>query len=581
MDNYNTDINNVLIIGCGGAGLRAAIEVKRKNLSVKVLGKRKQDDAHTTLAAGGINAALANIDHEDSWQSHFADTYLEGYKLGDPKCIEIMVKKSPELVLEIDKWGANFDKLNNGKLNQRYFGAHSYRRTCFSGDYTGKSILRTLLKKARDLNIEIHDDQYVTDLFVKNSTCFGALSFDINSGKVNINLADAVILCTGGHTKIWKKSSSRKQENTGDGILLGLNAGCELIDMELVQFHPTGMVLPEEMAGTLVTEAVRGEGGQLFNIEGQRFMERYDPLRMELSTRDRIAFANYTEIAEGRGTKNGGVLLDISHKDKEFIMQKLPKIYRQFIESQMIDISKEAMEVAPTAHYSMGGIVVNPTTHETNIKGLFAAGEVVGGLHGANRLGGNSLAEILIFGKITGQEATKYSLNLESQIRSKEVIEKCKAKIKRKIRKGKYYAISLQNELSEIMWEYCGVVKNHEKLIKGIKKISEIKKLAEDIDIRVELDNYQDLVNAYNLEASLLSAEATLQSALLRKESRGSHQRSDYQEYKSENLFNIKIKMEKKGLQISESKYPPLNKNLKTIIKNYSLAENLSDKLLE
>ena len=476
---------------------------------------------------------------------------------------------------------ANFDKSNNGKLNQRYFGAHSYRRTCFSGDYTGRSILRTLLKKARDLNIEIHDDQYVTDLFVKNSTCFGALSFDINSGKVNINLADAVILCTGGHTKIWKKSSSRKQENTGDGILLGLNAGCELIDMELVQFHPTGMVLPEEMAGTLVTEAVRGEGGQLFNIEGQRFMERYDPLRMELSTRDRIAFANYTEIAEGRGTKNGGVLLDISHKDKEFIMQKLPKIYRQFIESQMIDISKEAMEVAPTAHYSMGGIVVNPTTHETNIKGLFAAGEVVGGLHGANRLGGNSLAEILIFGKITGQEATKYSLNLESQIRSKEVIEKCKAKIKRKIRKGKYYAISLQNELSEIMWEYCGVVKNHEKLIKGIKKISEIKKLAEDIDIRVELDNYQDLVNAYNLEASLLSAEATLQSALLRKESRGSHQRSDYQEYKSENLFNIKIKMEKKGLQISESKYPPLNKNLKTIIKNYSLAENLSDKLLE
>ena len=416
--NHTTQISNVLVIGCGGAGLRAAIEVKLAGLQVSVLGKRAKTDSHTVLAAGGINAAFGNVDKEDSWEQHFADTYIEGYGIGDASQIEIMAKESPSLVQEIDQWGANFAKLKNGLLDQRFFGAHSYRRTCYSGDFTGLSILKTLLKKAESLNIPIHDNQYVTEILIRDEICFGAMSFDTSTAERTVHLADAVILCTGGHTKIWKRSSSRKKENTGDGLYLSLKAGCELRDMEMVQFHPSGMLFPEEIAGTLVTEAVRGEGGKLINNQGERFMVNYDKERMELSTRDRVAIANYTEIAEGRGTPNGGVYLDISHMSKDFIMQKIPSIYRQFLDAQMLDISKEPMEVAPTAHYSMGGIVMSPEEHCTSVSGLYAAGEVVGGLHGANRLGGNSLAEILIFGKRTGMASVNYSNQLKHQIRS-------------------------------------------------------------------------------------------------------------------------------------------------------------------
>jgi len=327
----------LLVIGCG-VGLRASIEVKKNNLSVKVLGKRPKNDSHTVLAAGGINASFGNLDHDDSWEEHFADTYLEGYKIGDPYSIEIMAKEATDAVSEIDSWGANFEKLKNGKFNQRYFGAHSFRRTCFSGDYTGRSIINTLLNKSKTMGIPIYDNEYVSELLVKDEICFGAISINIISGEKTIHFADSVILCNGGHTKIWKRSSSRNQENTGDGLLLGLKVGCELVDMEMVQFHPTGMILPEKMSGTLVTEAVRGEGGKLYNGKGERFMINYDRKRMELSTRDIVAIANYTEIKEGRSSPNGGVFLDISHKDKDFIISKIPNIYKQFLESHLLDI---------------------------------------------------------------------------------------------------------------------------------------------------------------------------------------------------------------------------------------------------
>ena len=402
---HTTHISNVLVIGSGGAGLRAAIEAKKTGVEVTVIGKRIKEDVHTVLAAGGINAAFGNVDSKDSWKQHFADTMIEGYGLSEPRMVEIMAKEAPELVKEIDNWGANFAKLKNGKIDQRFFGAHTYRRTCYSGDYTGRSILMALLKKAKSLKIPLHDSQYVTELLVHENICFGAMTFNIQNGERTVYLADSIILAAGGHTRIWRKSSSRRNENTGDGFYLGLKSGCKLTDMELVQFHPTGMVIPESIAGTLVTEAVRGEGGHLINNKGERFMKNYDRERMELSTRDRVAMANYTEIIEGRGTANGGVFLDISHKSKEFIINKLPRMYRQFLDTLMIDISKSPMEVSPTAHYSMGGIVVNPDTHSTGVDGLYAAGEVTGGLHGANRLGGNSLAEILIFGKRAGYAA--------------------------------------------------------------------------------------------------------------------------------------------------------------------------------
>ncbi len=415
---YRTNATNVLVIGSGGAGLRAALVAYEAGREVVVVGKRPRKDAHTVLAAGGINAALGTIDPEDTWQQHFADTLQEGYFLGDPRTVKILTQEAPEVVQELADWGCEFNRTESGVLDQRFFGAHKYRRTCYAGDFTGRAIINTLADRAAMLGIPIHEHQYVTRLLVSDQICFGAIAFDIFSGERTVYLADAVILAAGGHTRIWRRSSSRRDENTGDGIYLALRAGCTVADMELVQFHPTGMVWPEEIAGTLVTEAVRGEGGRLFNAAGERFMSRYDPERMELSTRDRVALANYTEIIEGRGGPHGGVFLDISHQDKDYILDKLPRMVRQFAETQMKDISREPMEVAPTAHYTMGGVIVDPETHATEVTGLYAAGEVTSGVHGANRLGGNSLAEILVFGRRAGAAAAEYSGALGAQIRN-------------------------------------------------------------------------------------------------------------------------------------------------------------------
>ena len=577
-----TQISNVLVIGCGGAGLRAAIEIKKSGLDVCILGKRPKTDAHTVLAAGGVNAALGNLDKEDSWEQHFIDTYLEGYGMGDPLKVEIMARESPSLVKEIDNWGANFAKLKNGELDQRFFGAHKYRRTCYSGDFTGLSILKTLLKKSDELKIPIYDNQYVTELLIKENTCFGVMSFNLSTSERTVHFADAVILCTGGHTRLWKKSSSRKNENTGDGYYLGLKGGCELIDMEMVQFHPSGMVLPEEIEGTLVTEAVRGEGGKLINNKGERFMKEYDPQRMELSTRDRVAIANYTEIIEGRGTKNGAVFLDISHKSKEFIVEKLPSIYRQFLETQMIDISKSPMEVAPTAHYSMGGILVNPENLSTSVAGLFAAGEVAGGLHGANRLGGNSLAEIIIFGRRAGIAASKYSKKIDQQLRSNKAITIAHENINKFIKNGDELVRPLQNELRLIMWKFCGVIKNETLLLEGLSKIEGIKTKLSDIDVRIDQHNCEDLALIFDLQSSLFSAKATIISALQRNESRGAHQRSDFPIIDPLCQFNCLVSMDdNSNLKISKVPLKELNEEQKIIVANAKREEDISNKLLE
>ena len=577
-----THISNVLVIGSGGAGLRAAIEAKKSGVEVTVIGKRIKEDVHTVLAAGGINAAFANVDSDDSWEQHFADTMIEGYGLSEPRMVELMAQESPELVTEIDDWGANFAKLKNGKIDQRFFGAHTYRRTCYSGDYTGRSILMTLLNKIKSLKIPVHDSQYVTELLVHENICFGAMTFNIKNGERTVYLADSVILAAGGHTRIWRKSSSRRNENTGDGFYLGLKSGCTLTDMELVQFHPTGMVIPEAIAGTLVTEAVRGEGGHLINSNGDRFMKRYDPERMELSTRDRVAMANYTEIIEGRGTKNGGVYLDISHKNKEFIIDKLPRMYRQFLDTLMIDISKTAMEVSPTAHYSMGGVVVEPENHSTGIEGLYAAGEVTGGLHGANRLGGNSLAEILIFGKRSGHAAAQRSINMDIQYRSRDVIRKAHEKIDSFIKNGTNVARPLQRELRNIMWENCGVVRDEKRLNNGLNKINILKESIKDLDVRPDSEGYEDLMLAFDLEGSIMSAEATILGAIERKESRGAHQRYDFKNIDSKFSINFNIKLNgSNNLEVISSKLKKLNPRLKDIISNTKSITDFSGMLLE
>ena len=582
MNNNLTQISNVLVIGSGGAGLRAAIEAKLLGMEVTVLGKRQSTDVHTVLAAGGINAAFGNVDKEDSWEQHFADTFIEGYGLSEPEVVELMAKESPTLVTEIDEWGANFAKLPNGKIDQRFFGAHTYRRTCYSGDYTGRSILFALLNKVKSLNIPILDSQYVSDLLVEDNVCFGAMAFDIQSGERTVFLADSVIIAAGGHTRLWRKSSSRRNENTGDGFHLALKAGCRLSDMEMVQFHPTGMVIPEEMAGTLVTEAVRGEGGKLLNNEGKRFMENYDSERMELSTRDRVAMANYTEIVEGRGSPNGGVYLDISHKGKDFIIEKLPRMYRQFLDTLMIDISKSPMEVSPTAHYSMGGIVVTPEEHSTGVEGLYAAGEVTAGLHGANRLGGNSLAEILIFGKRAGAAASERSKNIDIHKRSKKVIENAHENLNSFIKNGSEVARPLQRSLRNIMWEYGGVVKNEEKLKKGLQEIEDLKEASKDLDVRPDSEGYQDLMLAFDLQASLVSSESTLISALSREESRGAHQRDDYKKINNDFNVNMRVKFDSdENILLSKDKVPALKKDLEGLITNTKEIDNFEGMLLE
>jgi succinate dehydrogenase / fumarate reductase, flavoprotein subunit len=556
-------VANVLVIGSGAAGLRAAIAAHQAGVEVLVVGKRIRKDAHTVLAAGGMNAAMGNVDPQDSWQQHFADTYQEAYHLANPRMIEILTQEAPAAVRELADWGCNFALTADGKLDQRFFGAHTYRRTCYAGDYTGREIMYTLDNQANKLGIAVYEHQYISRLLVENGVCFGAFGFDINTGQRTVYLADAVILATGGHTRLWRRSSSRRDENTGDGMYLALQAGSSVADMELVQFHPTGMITPEDWAGTLVTEAVRGEGGKLLNRDGERFMQRYDPQRMELSTRDRVALAVYTEIIEGRGTANGGVYLDISHRDKNFILKKLPRMYRQFLESQMLDISLHPMEVAPTAHYSMGGVVVDPENTSTATTGLYAAGEVTSGLHGANRLGGNSLTETVVFGRRAGESAAAHSKKLDGQIRSRDAIQAAHDDLDSLIYEGDQLVRPLQRAIRNAMWENCGVVRSEERLQHGLDKIAEIKAMLPDLDVRPSSEGYKDLAIALDLRASLTVAETTILSALQRRESRGAHQRYDYPKLDPNKKVNFMINLVPPGdLQVTSKPLPEVSNEL-------------------
>jgi succinate dehydrogenase flavoprotein subunit len=542
-----TNVSNVLVIGTGAAGLRAAISAHEAGTEVVVVGTRPRKDAHTVLAAGGINAALGTRDPEDSWQQHFADTLKEGYNLSDPRVVEIMAREAPQAIGELAEWGCPFARIPSGELDQRFFGAHKYRRTCYAGDYTGRAILHTLVNKVESLNIPIQEGRYVSRLLVHEGRCFGAYAFDVNSGERTVYLADAVILATGGHTRLWRVSSSRRDENTGSGLYLALEAGCRLSDMELVQFHPTGMVYPEEWVGTLATEAIRGEGGRLYNANGERYMERYDPERMELSTRDRIALANYTEISEGRGTEHGGVYLDISHRPKKYILEKLPRMYRQFLDALMLDISKEPMEVGPTAHYTMGGIVVEPETHATEVEGLYAAGENTSGLHGANRLGGNSLTETIVFGRRAGEAAARFSSACDVQLRSRHVIRAAGEELDSYIKEGDEFARPLQRALRNTMQETCGVVRSEEKLKEGLERLAKIRVASEDVDVRPTSEGFGDLAYALDLRGSLVVAEATTLGAVERRETRGAHNRSDYPEIDSSLKTNFLVKKDDSG----------------------------------
>ena len=522
---------SVLVIGTGAAGLRAAIELAERGVQVLCVGKRRRDDAHTVLASGGINAALGTMDPEDSWEQHAADTLREGYWLSDPVSVELLCREAPGAIEDLVRWGARLERESDGRLTQRFFGAHRWRRTCFAGDYTGREIQGTLVRRATEVGVEVRDDLYVTRLLVRDGRIFGAYGFDVDDGSRWLVVADAIVLAAGGHTRIWRRSSSRRDENTGDAMRLAAEAGCRLRDMELVQFHPTGMVFPEESAGTLVTEAVRGEGGILRNAAGERFMERYDPARLELSARDRVALANYTEIAEGRGTEHGGVLLDVSHLDRDLILRRLPRMYRQFVHIAMLDITTTPMEVAPTAHYSMGGVLVDPETHATGVEGLFAVGECATGVHGANRLGGNSLAECLVFGRVVGGEAAKWSASLDVHVRDRAAIDEARGEIDELLaRRGDEFARPLQRALRDLMSERCGVVRSEDGLRDALAGLRELEERALALEVRPDIAGYADLAHAFDLHGSLLAARATVECALERRETRGAHNRVDFPE---------------------------------------------------
>ncbi|MCP3660776.1 MAG: FAD-binding protein [Bacteroidetes bacterium] len=570
---------DVLVIGSGGAGLRCAIELFDKNIDVTVVGKCKKGDAHTILARGGINAALGNMDPEDSWQLHAADTIKDGGEINDHKAVELLCKNAPKAISELAQWGTDFHKEKNGKISQRFFGAATFRRACFVGDCTGKAILETLIKQTNKRNIKIEEEVYIFALLKNKRKINGALGLEINTGNIIAYNCKILILGTGGHSRVFNRSSSRFWENNGDGIGLGFDVGAEFMDMEMFQFHPTGMVYPKEALGTLVTEAVRGEGGILTNKDGERFMIKYDKKRMELSARDIVARANFIEIEEGRGTKHDGVWLDITHRYKKDILKKLPVMYNQFKKLGKIDITKEKMEVAPTAHYSMGGLHINHENGKTSIPGLYAIGEVTSGVHGANRLGGNSLAEIIVFGKLTAQSLIREIKKMDNlvELDKKLINVKCTELENLSSTEGKD-PIYIKEELQEMMWEHVGVIRDEKKMKKGIRLLELLKK--EKLNTGLEVKMNKNLIAALNIKSMLIASEMILISALNRKESRGAHYRTDYPYKSSDWKKNIICVPKRNAIEIKFKSIPLVPKTISKLM-NHKFEYNKKRHMLE
>ncbi len=527
---YQTVRCDILVIGAGGAGLRAAIESFDKGSSVLIVCKSLLGKAHTVMAEGGIAASLGNVDPADNWKAHFSDTIVEGQYLGNWKMAEILAKEAPARVYELEHYGALFDRTDDGRIMQRAFGAHTYRRLCYVGDRTGLELIRTLEDQVLKRDIPFIEEVEITTILKDKSTGIitGALGFKIVTGGLLLFMCRAIILATGGCGKIYAVTSN-SWESTGDGIALAYKAGAELMDMEMIQFHPTGMIHPIGVRGMLVSEAIRGEGGILTNINGERFMEKYDPKRKELSARDVVARSIYTEIKAGKGTPTGGVYLDIRHKGAEYIKKKLPGMYEQFLEFAGVDISRDKMEVAPTVHYHMGGVRVDPETTETSIKGLYAAGEVASGLHGANRLGGNSLSDILVFGRRAGSSAADYAKTIPFASVSEEEVQREISRILApfKIVNGAN-PFELKDRVAQMMWCYVGIVRNEEELAKGLEEIGQIRLEARNVQAKGSRAYNQSWEACLSLWNMLLDCEAIIRSAITRKESRGAHTRSDY-----------------------------------------------------
>ncbi len=529
-EQYEVREHDVLIIGAGGAGLRAAISAAERGLSVGIVTKSLLGKAHTVMAEGGIAAAVGNVDPEDGWRTHFMDTMKSGKFINNWRMVEHHTKEAPDRVIELEQWGALFNRTPQGKISQRPFGGHTYRRLCHIGDRTGLEMIRTLQEKVLATESEIFMETTVTKLLKDGDRVVGALAYTRESGKFIHFKAKAVVMATGGWGKIFKVTSN-SWEGTGDGVIQAYDAGAELVDMEMMQFHPTGMVWPPGVRGLLVTEGVRGEGGLLRNSEGNRYMENYDQEKMELSTRDVVARANYTEVQAGRGSEHGGVYLDITHLGYEGIMKKLPTMYTQFKNLADIDISKEPMEVFPTVHYTMGGIKIDPETCASTVEGLFAAGEVAGGLHGANRLGGNSLSDLLVFGKRAGDGAADYveqsthSTDIEEDVLQTELQRFLEPLEKKEEGESPYL---LQQELQEAMMEHANMMRNEESLKEGLGKVLALKDRMENISVPGSRLFNPGWHTAQDVRYLITISEIIVRTALERRERRGAQWRLDF-----------------------------------------------------
>lgn len=555
MEKWQLIDTDLLIIGAGGAGLRAAIEARENGISLVLVSKEILGKAHTCMAEGGFNVALTENNPNCTPEVHFQDTMNGGAWLNNPKLVKIFTKEAPARIKELENYGMIFDRDKGGKIAQRYSGKQTYPLTVFVGDYTGRAMMTALVDRSRELKIPYLEEHFVSKIF-RNKNQFGALVIDIKTGEFKYFRTKAILLATGGGGGMYRVTTNAAS-NTADGYALALELGCGLIDMEMVQFHPTGMVYPDSLKGALVTESVRGEGGILLNNKGERFMKRYLPDKLELGGRDEVARAIYSEIQEGRGSKHGGVYLDVSHLSSKVIEERLPKMLEQFLLAG-VDIRKEPMEVHPTMHHVMGGIMINEWG-ESSVEGLFSAGEVCGGIHGGNRLGGNAISADQVFGKRAVIGIANY---LERQRKTKFLkIEK--EKIEREIslvlsllkKENGVSPYKIEHKLKNLMWENVGIVKEEKGLKKAKKELKEILKETKILKpyYRERLCN-NEWIKCFELENMIKTAEIVIETALRRKESRGAHFRSDYPKVDKRYDCNFIVK-EKKG-KITIKKQP-------------------------
>ncbi len=568
IDRYETHEYDVVVLGAGGAGLRAAIAASSAGCRVAVVCKSLLGKAHTVMAEGGIAASLGNVDPADNWQQHFVDTMRGGQLINNWRTAEIFAKEAPERVYELERWGALFDRTPQGKISQRPFGAHTYRRLCHVVDRTGLELIRTLQDRGVHAGMDVFMEYTFTRLLTDSGKVVGAFGYRREDGHLVLFRCKSLILCTGGFGKVFKVTSN-SWESTGDGVAMAYEAGAELIDMEIVQFHPTGMVWPPGVRGILVTEAVRGEGGLLYNAKNERFMERYDPKKKELSSRDVVARSIYREAQAGRGSEHGGAYLDLTHRGADYIRRKLPSMYEQFLKLADVDITKERMEVAPTIHYAMGGIRAEAETGATSLDGLYAAGECAAGLHGANRLGGNSLSDLLVFGKRAGEAAARHALDQQQfgAVDDGQVESERRLLLSPFENQGNENPYLLHEALQQLMQEHAGIARTHELLAAGLEQHQLLTERASNLHTEGSRLFNPGWHAARDDLFMLTITEAILRCAIARKESRGAHWRTDFPDKDPvEGQQNYVVKKSGATMLVSTRPIPPMPPELAKLL---------------